>query len=137
MAHEPPEPNPPRPPLPPGARSRCPIANSLDLIGDKWTLLVVRDLLLFGKRRYGELLASPEGIPTNILADRLRRLEEGGLVAKVPYPSRPQRHEYHLTEKGADLLPVLRALVEWANRHVPGAAVAPPGFFERPSSPAK
>jgi DNA-binding HxlR family transcriptional regulator len=120
----------PRPPLPPGARSVCPIANSLDLVGDKWTLLVVRDLLFFGKRRFGELLASPEGIPTNILADRLRRLEEGGIVTKVPYPSRPQRHEYHLTPKGADLLPVLRAMIKWANRHVPGTAVAPPGFLE-------
>jgi DNA-binding HxlR family transcriptional regulator len=109
-------------------RSGCSIARTLELVGDKWTLLVVRDLLLFDKRRFGEILSSPEGIPTNILADRLRRLEESGLVTKVPYPSRPQRHEYHLTPKGADLLPVLRAMIEWASRHLPGTGAPPPGM---------
>ncbi|HEX9940409.1 MAG TPA: helix-turn-helix domain-containing protein [Thermoanaerobaculia bacterium] len=113
------------------ARSVCPIANALDLLGDKWTLLVVRDLLLFDKRRFGEFLSSQEGIPTNILTDRLRRLEECGIVTKVAYQSRPPRHEYHLTAKGADLLPVLRTLVDWANRHIPGAAKPPPGFLEK------
>jgi DNA-binding HxlR family transcriptional regulator len=113
------------------ARSHCPIANILDLLGDKWTLLVVRDLLLFGKRRFGELAASPEGIPTNILTDRLRRLEECGVLVKVLYQPRPQRYEYHLTDKGRDLFPVIRAMIEWADRHIPGAAKAPPGFLEK------
>jgi DNA-binding HxlR family transcriptional regulator len=115
----------------PQARSVCPIANALDLLGDKWTLLVVRDLLLFGKKRFGEFLSSQEGIPTNILTDRLRRLEDCGIVVKVAYQSRPPRHEYHLTAKGADLFPVLRALIDWANRHIPGTAVAPPGLLEK------
>jgi DNA-binding HxlR family transcriptional regulator len=111
-------------------RSICPIANTLDLIGDKWTLLVVRDLLFFGKRLYGELAQSPETIPTNILADRLRRLEKAGLVSKRPYQRHPVRYEYRLTRKGDDLGPILKELVRWGNRHVPGTYRPPPGFFE-------
>lgn len=107
-------------------RSACPIAKTLDLLGDKWTLLVVRDLLFFGKRRFGELASSPEGIPTNILSDRLRRLEECGVVVKVPYATRPQRFEYLLTERGNDLTPVLRAMIKWAQSHLPGTAMEPP-----------
>jgi DNA-binding HxlR family transcriptional regulator len=102
-------------------RSACPIAKVLDLLGDRWTLLVIRDLLFTGKRRFGELLGSPEGIPTNILTDRLRRLEEGGLVEKNPYQLRPPRYEYQLTAKGKDLLPALRALAEWSLRHLPAS----------------
>jgi DNA-binding HxlR family transcriptional regulator len=114
-----------------GSRSTCPISSALDLVGDKWTLLVIRDLLFVGKRRFGEFLASPEGIPTNILTDRLRRLEECGLVTKVPYVTRPPRYEYRYTEKGADLLPVLTALAGWAGRHLPGTMKPPPGLLER------
>ncbi len=113
-------------------RSACPIANALDLLGDRWTLLVIRDLLFVGKRRFGEFLTSPEGIPTNLLSDRLRRLEEGGVVEKVPYQLRPARYEYQLTAKGRDLFPVLRALIDWAVRHLPDVASAPPpGVLER------
>jgi DNA-binding HxlR family transcriptional regulator len=113
-------------------RSACPIANALDLLGDRWTLLVIRDLLFVGKRRFGEFLSSPEGIPTNILSDRLRRLEESGVVEKVPYQLRPARYEYQLTAKGGDLFPVLRALIQWATRHLPDVASAPPpGVLER------
>jgi len=112
-------------------RSACPIANALDLLGDRWTLLVIRDLLFVGKRRFGEFLDSPESIPTNILSDRLRRLEEGGLVVKVPYQLRPARYEYQLTAKGKDLFPVLRALVEWATRHLSAVAPPPPDVLKR------
>lgn len=111
--------------LPEDRRSTCPIATTLDLLGDKWTLLVVRDLLFVGKRRFGELLESPEGIPTNILSDRLRRLEEHGVVEKSLYSSRPQRYEYRLTAMGADLFPVLRAMAEWGLRHLPGTSAPP------------
>ncbi|HZP61469.1 MAG TPA: helix-turn-helix domain-containing protein [Opitutaceae bacterium] len=100
-------------------RSPCPVAGSLDLIGDRWTLLVIRDLF-WGKTRYGEFLASPEGIPTNILAERLTRLEMAGLVRSAPYQRRPPRHAYELTPKGRDLQPVLAALAKWGRRHVPG-----------------
>ena len=100
-------------------RSGCGVACSLDLLGDKWTLLVVRDLLM-GKRTYSELQASPEGIPTNILAERLKRLQAEGIVDRTRYRERPPRYAYHLTDKGRDLAPVLRSMVEWANKHVPG-----------------
>ena len=111
--------------LPEDRRSACPIATTLDLLGDKWTLLVIRDLLFVGKRRFGELLESPEGIPTNILSDRLRRLEERGVVEKSLYSSRPRRYEYRLTAMGADLFPVLRAMAEWGLRHLPGTSAPP------------
>lgn len=112
-------------------RSVCPIANALDLIGDKWTLLVVRDLLFLGKRQFGEFIQSPERIPSNILADRLKRLEKAGLVTRKPYQNRPVRYQYRLTPKGADLLPVLKEMVRWASKHIPGAAKPPAGFIEK------
>lgn len=112
-------------------RSVCPIANALELVGDKWTLLVVRDLLFLGKHRYGELAQSAEGIPSNILADRLKRLEEVGLVTRKAYQQNPVRYEYRLTPMGADLLPVLKEVIRWANKHIPGTARPPKGFFER------
>jgi|SRR5215213_2562543 len=120
-----------RDPSCPTRRSDCPIASALDLIGDKWTLLVIRDLLFLGNRRFGELLSSPEKIPTNILSDRLRRLEECGLVVKAEYQARPPRSEYQLTAKGADLFPVLRALAQWANRYIPGTLVPPPELAQK------
>lgn len=112
-------------------RSVCPIANALDLIGDKWTLLVIRDLLFLGKRQFREFIQSPERIPSNILADRLKRLEKAGLATRKPYQDRPVRYEYRLTPKGADLLPVLKEIVGWANKHIPGTARPPPGFLEK------
>ncbi|MCB2099906.1 MAG: helix-turn-helix transcriptional regulator [Rhodobacterales bacterium] len=104
-------------------RSPCPIASALDLIGDKWTLLVVRDLMFFGKSRYGEFLDSPEGIATNILADRLRRLEDGGIVVRE---GAGRRHDYRLTDKGEALRPVLKSLIDWGLAHIPGVATEPP-----------
>jgi len=112
-------------------RSPCPIANTLDILGDKWTLLVVRDLLFLGKRLYGEFMQSDEGIPTNILADRLKRLEETGLLTKEPYQSNPVRHQYRLTRKGAKLFPVLREIIRWANKHIPGTSVPPASYLEK------
>jgi len=111
-------------------RSPCPIANALDLFGDKWTLLVVRDLMMFQKSRYAELLESDEGIATNILADRLKRLEEAGIVERVPYQERPARHGYVLTDKGRDLAPVLKSLAMWSITHVAGVASEPPEGVE-------
>ena len=111
-------------------RSGCPLACALDLIGDKWSLVVVRDMML-GKRKYREFLGSPEGIPTNILADRLKSLEGQGIVRRRRYQAHPVRHEYALTRKGAELLPVLQQFVIWARKHVPGRWGAPPkGFFD-------
>lgn len=100
-------------------RSDCPIANVLDVVGDKWTFLVIRDLRL-GKRTYGELQDSPEGIPTNILADRLKRLEESGIIESKPYQERPVRYTYTLTKKGEELGEVLIAMLRWGKRHIKG-----------------
>jgi DNA-binding HxlR family transcriptional regulator len=113
-------------------RSGCPIASALDLLGDRWTLVLIRDFLT-GKRAYSELLASPERIPTNILADRLRRLETWGVIERRATRDRPGRPRYALTKKGADLLPVLQQLCRWGNRYVEGSW-RPPAYFmqERP-----
>jgi DNA-binding HxlR family transcriptional regulator len=97
-------------------RSSCPLSCSLDLLGDRWTLLVIRDLF-GGKSRYGEFLDSPERIPTNILAERLHRLEQAGLITSSPYQQNPPRYAYALTAKGKDLKPVLAALALWGMRH--------------------
>lgn len=108
---------------------RCPLAAVLDYLGDRWSLLIIRDLVI-GKRRYGEFCESAEAIPTNILAARLRRLEAKGIVARVQYCERPARFEYALTEKGADLLPALQALAAFGSKYEPGVAVPPTSFFE-------
>lgn len=88
------------------------------------------------KRRFGDFLRSSEGIPTNILAERLRRLEECGLVRRAVYQQRPARYEYRLTAMGADLLPLLRELIAWANRNLPGTARPPAALLERASQAA-
>lgn len=103
----------------PFLRSACAVANSLDIVGDKWSLLVVRDLL-HGKRTYGELANSPERIPTNILAERLKRLEGAGLIVSTPYQQHPVRYSYTLTPKGSALGDVLLAFVRWGQQHIPG-----------------
>lgn len=109
-------------------RSGCPIASALDLVGDRWTLVLVRDMIN-GKARFGDFLGSPEGITTNVLADRLAAMEREGLVELIPYSKRPLRHEYRLTEKGRGLWPVLQAYCRWANRFVPETWTPPPGFM--------
>jgi len=106
-------------------RSCCPVACALDNLGDKWTLLLVRDLLL-GKKRYQEFLTSPEQIATNILADRLKKLEAAGIIVQHAYQQKPLRYEYALTQKGEDLRPVLEALVKWGMAYYPGTRVFKP-----------
>jgi len=103
-------------------RSPCAVASTLDLVGDKWSLLVVRDLFR-GNVTYGQLQNSPEGIPTNILADRLKKLEEAGLIAKSAYQERPVRYAYALTEKGRELRDILLAMVRWGKKYIPGTLV--------------
>ncbi len=99
-------------------RSACPIACTLDLVGDRWTLIVVRDMMFFGKERFEEFLASPEEISTNILTSRLRQLEAAGLVERKLYSTRPRRTSYHLTETGKSLRPVLKTIAVWGLRHL-------------------
>jgi DNA-binding HxlR family transcriptional regulator len=105
-------------------RSTCPAACALDLAGDKWTLLIVRDLLR-GRDTYGKLAASDEGIPTNILADRLKKMEEAGLIEAKPYQQRPVRYAYALTGKGEGLGDVLAALARWGKKHIKGTVIPP------------
>jgi len=100
-------------------RSICPVACSLDLLGDRWTLLVIRDLFA-GKSRFGDFLASPEGIATNILATRLQGLQSGGLVVTEACAERAGAMRYQLTPRGMALLPVLGALKDWGLAHIPG-----------------
>jgi DNA-binding HxlR family transcriptional regulator len=113
-------------PAKPFARSACAVANSLDILGDKWSLLVVRDLL-HGKHTYSELAQSPEGIPTNILADRLERLQGAGIVTRAPYQERPVRYAYALSPKGRALGEVLLAFVRWGKQHIPGTVAVNQG----------
>lgn len=98
-------------------RSRCPVTFALDQVGDKWSLLVVRDLMFQGKRTYGEFLESGEGIATNVLADRLKCLETEGLVEKIRDPENKRRYLYSLTGKGLDLAPVLLEMVRWSAKY--------------------
>jgi DNA-binding HxlR family transcriptional regulator len=116
------------------ARSPCPIAATLDLVGDRWTLLIIRDLIN-GKRHYGEFMDSPEGISSNILADRLARLSDDGFVRKRPCLGRA-RYEYVLTQKGSDLHPILQAICRWGNAHVPGSWVPPSSFMTSNRTPS-
>jgi DNA-binding HxlR family transcriptional regulator len=106
-------------------RSRCPVSCVLDLVGDRWSLLVVRDLVR-GNKRFGEFLESSERIPTNILADRLKRLVKAGVIESRRYSAHPPRVEYVLTPKGEDLRPIMRTMGEWGVRNA-GARV-PPGY---------
>ena len=98
-------------------RSNCPINFILETFGDKWTLLVIRDLMFHGKRHYGDFLASGEGISTNILADRLQRLERDGVIEKEIDPHNRSRSIYRLTQKGKDLLPVMLEITAWSGKY--------------------
>ena len=100
-------------------RSPCPVACGLDLFGDKWTLLIIRDLIL-GRSRFKDFIESPEGIPTNILSDRLERLRDGGLVEHIPAADGSKRLAYQLTDIGLALRPVLRAMRDWGLKWEPG-----------------
>lgn len=102
-----------------GKRSPCPVSCTLDLIGDRWTLLVIRDLFC-GKSQFKEFLASPEKIATNILADRLEALLKQKLIEKFPAPQQPGREAYRLTEKGQSIFPILSAVAEWGLKNIAG-----------------
>lgn len=100
-------------------RSDCPISSSLDEWGDKWTLLIIRDLMEAKTCTYGDFLKSPEGIATNILAARLRALEENGVILKLEHPESKAKVLYKLTQKGIDLLPILIEINIWAEKYFP------------------
>ena len=108
-------------------RSNCPINFALETFGDTWSLLIIRDLMFFGKTYYGDFLKSEEHIATNILADRLFRLEKVGIIEKIPNPNDKRKDAYRLTEKGVDLLPMLLEIIAWSAKYDPKTA-APKEF---------
>lgn len=98
-------------------RSDCPISFSLDYLGDKWVLLILRDLIFTPKKSYGDFLTSEEKIATNILADRLKLLEANGFIASTVSPEKKNKFIYRLTEKGIDLIPVIVELMIWGSKY--------------------
>lgn len=108
----------------------CPIRFGMGIFGDKWTLLIVRDLMFKGKRHYGEFTEPTEGIATNILSDRLGQLQAHGVIIKERDPSHGARFVYRLTQKGKDLLPVMLAIVEWSAKYDPNSE-APIEFLKK------
>ncbi|WP_324678203.1 helix-turn-helix domain-containing protein [Hymenobacter sp. GOD-10R] len=100
-------------------RSTCPVSTSLDVLGDKWTLLILRDMVFAGKTTYGQFLQSEEKIATNILADRLAVLEAQGLLTKAVAADKKSKFTYRLTEKGVDIVPIIVELVLWGAKHCP------------------
>lgn len=98
-------------------RSDCPLNFGLEMFGDKWTLLIIRDLMFFGKRYYGEFLESAEGISTNTLADRLAMLEKEQIITKKKSREHKQKLLYSLTQKGIDLVPIVMAIGLWSEQY--------------------
>lgn len=102
------------------ARSRCPINLTLEVVGDKWSLLIIRDIMFGNRRHYRDLLTkSDEGISSNILADRLKSLVEAGILTRVDDPSHKQKGIYSLTGQGIELLPILAQMAAWGFRYLP------------------
>ncbi len=98
-------------------RSDCPISYTLDIVGDKWSLLIIRDLLLKDKCFYGDFLNSPEGMATNILADRLKKLKYAAIIDSKPGQVKKSKIEYTLTQKGMNLLPVILEIIAWGAKY--------------------
>jgi DNA-binding HxlR family transcriptional regulator len=106
-------------------RSRCSIARTLEVLGDKWTMLVVRDLMWHGKHTFQELQNSEERMPANLLSQRLKRLMQWGLVQREAYQDRPVRYRYDLTDKGRSLEPLLLQIMGWGHVHLGGGLYDP------------
>ena len=103
---------------------QCPIARSLDVIGERWTILILRELVRSGPRKFQDFANTLSGVSPNTLSARLKRLEDAGIVERRFYEQHPPRAEYVLTEKGLELRPVLRALFDWGQRHTRYRAIA-------------
>lgn len=99
--------------------SKCPVACSLDIIGDHWTLLIIRSMMLMGCHEYKDLLGMPEGISSNILSDRLKKLEESGIINSAAHLDSKRRKLYYLTQKGRGLLFVILEIAKWADLYIP------------------
>ena len=114
-------------------RSDCPISYALDFFGDKWTFLIIRDLVFDDKRFYSNFLNSKEGIATNILSDRLKKLENHGIIESKVYQKLKTKKEYSLTEKGKNLVPILVEMILWSAKYNIDLAV-PQEFLEKAKS---
>ncbi|XDD46434.1 winged helix-turn-helix transcriptional regulator [Leptospira sp. WS39.C2] len=99
-------------------RSECPVSSSLDIFGDKWSLLIIRDMMFFNKSTFGDFTKSPEGIATNILTTRLQNLEEHKLIEKLEHPTSKAKVLYRLTNEGIDLLPIIIEIQLWADKYM-------------------
>lgn len=99
-------------------RTGCPVACALDIVGDHWTLLIIRNLMFTGRHEYKDMLAAEEQISSSVLSDRLKKLETEGLIASVDHPESQRRKLYYLTPMGKDLIHVMLELVLWADRHL-------------------
>jgi len=100
-----------------GRRSDCPVNFAVEALGDKWSLVILRDMIFWGKKTYGEFLKSDERIATNILADRLAYLEREGLISKSPDPADRRKDIYRVTEKGIALVPMFIEMIAWSASH--------------------
>jgi len=112
-------------------RSNCPVNFGLETFGDKWSLLIVRDIVFWGKKSYGDFLRSDEGIATNILASRLIQLEEQGIIRRQQHPSDKRKDLYSLTEKGLELIPLLVEIVAWSGKLIEWQMAAGTGTPEQ------
>lgn len=121
--------------MPNTRRSDCPLSCFLDHWGDKWTFIILRDLLA-GPRKFSGFLESAEPLPTNLLSNRLSRLVEDGFVVKTLYQDKPKRYEYAITEQGQTLVPVMQTMVGWAEGHLDGLGDTPEELA-RGAKPAK
>ena len=118
-------------------RSDCPISSSLDIFGDKWSLLIVRDLMLHKSRTYGDFTKSAEKIATNILANRLQLLEDNGIITKLPYPGNKVKGLYRLSPKGVDLIPALIEIALWGEKYMANVDEGSPFLKEVKKNKAK
>ncbi len=106
-------------------KSQCPVAHALDILGDRWTLLVIRELMFMGKHEYKEFLQAPEGISTNILSDRLKKLQCAKVIDSVAHPDFKTRKFYYLTASGKDLIHVMVSLAAWADKNLDSVGLPP------------
>ncbi len=107
------------------ARSACALANGLELVGDRWTLLIIRDLMFSNRNEFGHLLKAGEGISTNILTERLERLQQYNVIKKLPHPTHGKKFIYELTEQGLALAPVLIEMVLWSHNNLADTFIPP------------
>jgi DNA-binding HxlR family transcriptional regulator len=108
-------------------KSECPVSHAMDIVGDAWSILIIRDMLMMGKHEYKEIMESPEKISTNILSDRLKKLHCYGIIKWVYHPESKTRKLYYLTDSGKDFIHIIMALATWANKHV-GSVDLPTGI---------